>query len=214
MAIESKLSTVLQPRWRTLIVPALLCCILLYAALLRLDALFKSYGPYDQPRWLAAMQPSVASAAATITPDWPWRRDPTPYVGGDPINYLKFARAMRNFYAAHVREPMFPAMTRIGLMFTNDQDVGVSVTSIVFGLLALVATYATRSARRNADGRVGSRRRCSASITAPSIGRSAVGATSSLPFSLSHAHGRGCDSAGCRHARMRSSPARSAEAHA
>jgi hypothetical protein len=124
-----------------LIVPALLACVVLYAALLRLDALFKSYGPYDQPRWLAAMQPSVASAAATITPDWPWRRDPTPYVGGDPINYLKFARAMRNFYAAHVREPMFPAMTRIGLMFTNDQDVGVSVTSIVFGLLALVATY-------------------------------------------------------------------------
>ena len=30
-------------------------------ALLRLDALFKSYGPYDQPRWLAAMQPAVAS---------------------------------------------------------------------------------------------------------------------------------------------------------
>ena len=40
----------------------------------------------------------------------------TPYVGGDPINYLKFAREMRNFYAAHVREPMFPAVTKIGLM--------------------------------------------------------------------------------------------------
>ena len=66
-------------------------------------------------------------------------------MGGDPINYLKFARDMRNFYAAHVREPMFPAVTRIGLMFTGDEDVGISVTSIVFGLLTLVATYALGS---------------------------------------------------------------------
>ena len=122
--------------------PTLLFCILLYAALLRFDALFKSYGPYDEPRWLAAMQPAVGSAAATITPNWPWRHDDTPYLGGDPINYLKFARGMRNFYAAHVREPMFPAMTRIGLMLSGDRDVGVSVTSIVFGLLTLAATYA------------------------------------------------------------------------
>jgi hypothetical protein len=114
----------------------------LYAALLRLDALFKSYGPYAGPRWLAAMQAPVTAAAVTITPDWPWRKDATPYAGGDPINYLKFAREMRNFYAAHVREPMFPAMTRIGLLLSGDADVGVSVTSITFALLTLVATYA------------------------------------------------------------------------
>lgn len=118
----------------------LLICILLYAALLRLDALFKSYGPYQAPRWVAGLQKPVA-AAATITPDWRWRHDPTPYVGGDPINYLKFARGMRNFYAAHVREPMFPAVTKVGLMLTGDADVGISVTSIAFGLLTLVATY-------------------------------------------------------------------------
>jgi len=141
-AIESKLSAVLSPRWRTLVAPTLLICILLYAALLRFDALFKSYGPYDQPRWLASMQPAVGAAAAAITPDWPWRRDTTPYVGGDPINYLKFARQMRNFYAAHVREPMFPAVTKIGLRLAGDADVGISVTSITFGLLTLVATYA------------------------------------------------------------------------
>jgi len=128
-------------QWRTLAVRTLLILVVCYAALLRLDALFKSYGPYDQPRWLAALQPAVGAAASTLTPDWPWRHDPTPYVGGDPINYLKFARGMRNFYAAHVREPMFPAATRIGLMFTGDEDVGISVTSIVFGLLTLVATY-------------------------------------------------------------------------
>src|SRR5688500_16148747 len=129
-------------QWRTFIAPTLLICILLYAALLRMDALFKTYGPYDQPRWLAAMQPPVTAAAAAITPDWDWRKDATPYVGGDPINYLKFAREMRNFYAAHVREPMFPAMTRLGLAASGNADVGVSITSIAFALLALVATYA------------------------------------------------------------------------
>jgi hypothetical protein len=123
------------------IAPTLLICILVYAALLRMDALFKSYGPYEQPQWLAAMQPAIGKAASTLTPDWPWRHVNTPYVGGDPINYLKFAREMRNFYAAHVREPMFPAMTRIGLLLTGDADVGVSITSIFFGLLMLVATY-------------------------------------------------------------------------
>ena len=134
-----------SPRWHTLAVTALLVLVVCYAALLRLDALFKAYGPYDQPRWLATLQPAVGAAASTITPNWSWHRDATPYAGGDPINYLKFARAMRNFYAAHVREPMFPAVTRIGLMFTGDEDVGVSVTSIVFGLLTLVATYALGS---------------------------------------------------------------------
>jgi hypothetical protein len=133
---------VLSPRWRTLIARTLLICILLYAGLLRLDALFKSYGPYEQPRWLAAMQPAVNAAASKITPDWRWRHVETPYVGGDPINYLKFAREMRNFYAAHVREPMFPALTKVGLTLAGDAEVGVSVTSFAFGLLALVATYA------------------------------------------------------------------------
>jgi hypothetical protein len=133
---------VFSPQWRRLAVAALLVFVVCYAALLRLDALFKSYGPYDQPRWLAVLQPAVGRAASTITPNWPWRHDATPYAGGDPINYLKFARGMRNFYAAHVREPMFPAVTRIGLMLTGDEDVGVSVASIAFGLLTLVATYA------------------------------------------------------------------------
>ncbi len=128
--------------WRIFVVCTLLACIVSYAGLLRLDALFSTYGPYEQPSWLAALQPAVRAAASTITPDWPWRRDLTPYEGGDPINYLKFAREMRNFYAAHVREPMFPAMTRLGLMLTGDADVGISITSIFFGLMTLVATYA------------------------------------------------------------------------
>ena len=123
------------------ITAAILACILLYGSLLRLDALFKSYGPYEHPRWLAAMQPGVRAVASTLTPDWRWRSIVEPYVGGDPINYLKFGREMRNFYAAHVREPGFPAATRLGLMLTNDEDVGVSIASITFGLLSLGATF-------------------------------------------------------------------------
>ena len=131
-----------SPRWRALVVTALLTLVVLYAALLRTDALFKSYGPYEQPRWLASMQPFVRTAASAITPDWQWPRVATPYVGSDAINYLKFAREMRRFYAAHEREPLFPAATRIGLALTGDADVGISVTSITFALLTLVATYA------------------------------------------------------------------------
>jgi hypothetical protein len=130
------------PPWRALVAPAVLTIVLLYAALLRFDALFKTYGPYEAPRWLAALQPLVAAAAPALTPDWKWRHVATPYVGGDPINYLKFAREMRSFYAAHVREPMFPAMTKLGLAATADADVGVSITSMTFSLLSLVATYA------------------------------------------------------------------------
>lgn len=125
-----------------MVVPTLLTCILLYAALLRLDALFKSYGPYDHPRWLAAMQPSVRSAASLLTPDWRWQPVAEPYVGSDPINYLKYAREMRNFYQAHVREPMFLVTTRFWLLLTGDADVAISLASIMFSLMLLLATYA------------------------------------------------------------------------
>ena len=151
-----------------------------------------------------------AAAAAAITPDWRWSRDDTPYVGGDPINYLKFAREMRNFYAAHVREPMFPAVTKHRLMLTGDADVGISVTSIAFGLLTLVATYALGTPVGIARWPAWRRPPCSASITARCIGRSAAGATSCLPSSPCHAHGRCCGSRSTPHARMPFSPALSA----
>lgn len=128
--------------WRAFIAPALLACILSYSALLRLDALSKAYGPHNEPRWLAAAERAAQPLAATITPDWRWRHIDTPYVGGDPINYLKFAREMQHFYAAHVREPMYPASVKLSLALTGDADVGVSIASIMFGLLALVAIYA------------------------------------------------------------------------
>jgi len=129
-------------RLSSVVAIVLLAAVLSYAGLLRLDALFKSYGPYDRPQWLAGLQPAVRATAASLTPDWQWRRVTVPYVGGDPVNYLKFAREMRNFYAAHVREPGFPGATRVALMLNGDADVAVSLTSIAFALLTLVATFA------------------------------------------------------------------------
>lgn len=129
-------------RWRQLLAPAVLTVILLYAALLRLNALFEAFGPYQQPQWLAAAQPIVIGAAPVFSPpDWHWPHSENPYEGGDPHNYLRFAREMRHFYQAHVREPMFLVATRVSLFLTNDADVGISLTSIAFSLLTLPATY-------------------------------------------------------------------------
>ena len=128
-------------RWRQLLAPAILTIILLYAGLLRLDTLFQAFGPYQQPHWLAAAQPVVAATAPVLSPHWRWRHVQNPYTAGDPHNYLRFAREMRHFYQAHVREPMFLAATRLFLFLTNDADVAISLTSITFSLLTLLATY-------------------------------------------------------------------------
>ena len=61
-------------------------------------------------------------------------------------SYLKYAREMRSFYQAHVREPVFLATTRMFLAFTGDQDVGVSFASLSFSVLCVLATYLLGSA--------------------------------------------------------------------
>src|SRR5919108_322601 len=61
--------------------------VVLYAGLLRFDALFKSYGPYERPVALAKLQPVVHAAAARLTPDWRWRRGFAPYICRAPLNY-------------------------------------------------------------------------------------------------------------------------------
>jgi Dolichyl-phosphate-mannose-protein mannosyltransferase len=133
----------ISARWPRSVAPILLACAVLHGAVLRLDALFESFGPYEQPAWLAAAQPTVQQTASIFSPrDWQWPHYNDHTYGGDPVNYLKFAREMRHFYQAHVREPMFVAATRLSLVLTNDADVGISLTSITFGLLTMIATYA------------------------------------------------------------------------
>ena len=56
---------------------------------------------------------------------------------------LKFAREMRNFYAAHVREPMFPAMTRDRVDVHKRCRMWASASrQSHLACLTLVATYA------------------------------------------------------------------------
>lgn len=113
-----------------------------FGAMLRLEALAGRYAGLDRPAWLAWMERSVVPVAGTLRPhSVRWPPDDTPYAGGDPINYLRFAREMRHFYQAHVREPIFLALTRGMLWLTRGRDIAVSLASALAGTLAIVATY-------------------------------------------------------------------------
>ena len=113
-----------------------------YGALLRVDALVERYGPVDHPGWARVVTRSLAPAGAALRPfalGWPPLG--TPYVGGDPINYLKYAREMRGFYQGHLREPGFLALTRGFLWALSNQDIAVSFASLAGSVLAVYGTY-------------------------------------------------------------------------
>jgi hypothetical protein len=116
--------------------------IVLYAALLRLDALVGKYGALDHPAWARVATHQVASLAAHLRPPgWQWGRVSRPYAGGDPINYLAFARQMESFYQPHVREPLFLALVRGALWLADGQDVALSLASAAGSVLLVVATF-------------------------------------------------------------------------
>lgn len=128
--------------WRRAAPALLLGLVLAYGTVLRLDALFRSYGPYDHPGWFVGLQRSVAAIAGGAVPaSWEWPRRDAQHDIGDPINYLAFARDMRSFYQAHVREPVFLAATRAWLTLTDGLDVSVSLASLSFSVLLIFATY-------------------------------------------------------------------------
>jgi 4-amino-4-deoxy-L-arabinose transferase-like glycosyltransferase len=129
---------------------ALLAAILVYAAVLRLDALTLTYGVMDRPVWLHALQVHVAvplralrPASVTWAPEslYPHNDGPATRYFSDPYTYLKYARQMHGFYAAHYREPLFVFVTKVWLWFVNGQDVAVSLASLLFSLLTVGATY-------------------------------------------------------------------------
>ncbi len=122
--------------------PALVVLITLFGALLRLDALVGKYGALDHPAWARAVTHEVAGTGAALRPSSVrWKREERPYVGGDPINYLKFAREMAGFYQAHVREPVFLALTRGWLWALDGQDTALSFASLSGSTLAVLAAY-------------------------------------------------------------------------
>jgi len=127
---------------RTTLYHALAVAITLYGALLRLDCFVGKYGTLEHPAWARFATHTLAPMVPAIRPsDVQWTRNSNPYVGGDPITYIEYGRAMTNFYQAHVREPVFLAMTHAGLWALDDQDSGVSLASAAGSTLMIFATY-------------------------------------------------------------------------
>lgn len=131
-----------------------LTAITLFGGLLRLDALTVKYGWLDHPRWAVRLEQAALPVSNALRPEAvPWGYVEKPYVGGDPINYLRFAREMRHFYQAHVREPVFLALTRLMLWVMRGSDIAVSYASLTAATLAIIATYLLgRAAHSRAAG--------------------------------------------------------------
>ena len=130
-----------DPRHNRLAAHAGALAIVVLAALLRLDAFVGKYGPLEHPAWARVATHQVAPLVRYIRPGVVWGRVPAPYVNGDPINYLAYAREMQSFYQPHVREPVFLALTRLALWSLHGQDAAVSLASAAGSILAVFATY-------------------------------------------------------------------------
>jgi hypothetical protein len=116
--------------------------ITIYGALLRMDALTIRYGWLEHPQWAMRLEQSLLPISKSLRPGAvPWQRVDRPYIGGDPIGYLYFARHWRYFYQAHVREPVFLAMIHFMLGVMHDSDIAVSYASVIGGTLAILATF-------------------------------------------------------------------------
>jgi hypothetical protein len=134
-------TAVLRTSRRRVLVAVALGGILGYASLLRLDALFGKYGPFTHPTWVVVLQNGVAGVRDVMVPDdWIWTPPDRKYYG-DPQNYIRFAREMRHFYQAHVREPVFLAATRVFLVLTGGQAEAVSFASASFSVLCVLAVF-------------------------------------------------------------------------
>lgn len=113
-----------------------------WGALVRVDALVERYGTLEHPGWARVLTHAAPRWASPAKPAaHQWRRIGRPYVGGDPINYLRYAREMQTFYQPHVREPVFLAITRVWLWLLGGADVAVSFASATGSTLAIPAAY-------------------------------------------------------------------------
>jgi 4-amino-4-deoxy-L-arabinose transferase-like glycosyltransferase len=124
--------------------------VVVFATVLRLDALTSRFGHVTRPVWLQVLQsgsqtlidgldPPVANW--TPEPEYPHRDGPPTHYLSDPYTYLQRAREMHSFYGAHYREPVFPFAVKFFLWMLSDQDVAVSFASAMFSVLTVLATY-------------------------------------------------------------------------
>ncbi len=111
--------------------------VLALAAVLRLEALVNRRWQDQAPlplRQLAVAMWDLHPAGLRLAPE-------DPVYEGDPFTYLRFAREMRGFYDAHVREPLFVASAKGFLWLLGGADIGLSVTSVFYATLLVGATY-------------------------------------------------------------------------
>ncbi len=135
-------STLSDSRVRQRVYLAAAVLVTVYGGLLRFEALIVNYGWMGQPRWSEQAARLTMPVVSRVRPaSKVWTKIENPYVGGDPINYLRYAREMSHFYQGHVREPMFLAITRGFLWLTENRDIAVSFASAASSTLAIFATY-------------------------------------------------------------------------
>ncbi len=118
----------------------LLGLVLLYAALLRFDAVTLMHGPVETPSWFAGLQQTRADQSLLRPAGMTWPRWEGRYIS-DPYTYLQYAREPRGFYDAHRREPVFVFATKLSLWFFGDHDEAVSWASAAFSLAAVWLTF-------------------------------------------------------------------------
>lgn len=104
---------------------------------LRFEALVTRYWePQGAPSWALHARDRFASLHPG---SFAFTAQAKPYEG-DPFAYLRFARATRGFYDAHVREPLFLAAARLGLRLSGGQEIGLNFASAFFGTVLVGAT--------------------------------------------------------------------------
>jgi hypothetical protein len=128
----------------------ILALAMVFGGVLRLEALTSAYDYVSSPSWLAALQTHAMVLGRALHPSqirwdpeplYAHRDGPPTHYRSDPYTYLAFGRSMRTFYAAHYREPVFPAVTRFFLHLLHDQDIAVSFASAAFSMLLIPATF-------------------------------------------------------------------------
>ena len=131
-----------ESRGRRLAWLAAALAITVYGGLLRFEAVISNYGWMGQPAWSEALARYANPVVHELRPaSIVWGPVSNPYAGGDPVNYLRFAREMTGFYQAHVREPVFLAITRAYLWLSGNRDIALSFASATGGTLAILMTY-------------------------------------------------------------------------
>ncbi len=143
MTVREQLAASSRDDGRIRPIPAVLVgLVLVFAFLLRFDAAVGRYGTAPGMPLSEHGQQALQALAGHLRPaQVGWASVERPYVGGDPIAYLRKARAMESFYAPDTREPLYVASVKLGLWLFHDRNIGITYTSLTFSLLLVWATY-------------------------------------------------------------------------